>query len=199
MLFNHWGAEDRLSVYQSSNPNSRGKLVGSSRNFSLQTAQEKQEFIKAGASSTYSKDATVGPSGDGFVYDMGKSFWNYNSDNGRYITTVLEKNPKNSTAYQYLMVYPIDKSQSSSAVGQYIQGPGIVPKNCQQPVPKTVAPPPVKKPKPVASGGFNWTMPSIAAVGSFGYGPNGNALSWNPGNLINLSAVHLLISKYRIK
>ena len=61
MLFN-WGAEDRLSVYPVI-PNSRGKLVEVPRNFSLQTAQERQT-LKAGSSITPKMPSW---SSDGFV------------------------------------------------------------------------------------------------------------------------------------
>ena len=156
MLFNMYSAQDRLEVYQSTSPHTRGRLVGSTRNFSILTPQEKSDFAKAGAAHT--RAATVGSMGDGFVYYAGKFTWTYNADNGRYITTVLDKHPKKSIAYQYSMNYPVDKDMISSAKGQSVQGPGIPQSGCSQPNPPAVAAP--------SLGGFN--IPNIAVIPNFG-------------------------------
>ena len=166
MLFNMYSAQDRLEVYQSTSPHTRGRLVASTRNFSQLTSQETKDFAKAGAAHT--KAASAGDLGNGFVTFAGKFTWVYNADNGRYITTVLDKHPKRSIAYQYSMNYPVDKDQVSSAYGQSVQGPGIPGTGCSAPQSGVVAAPPLKMPK------FNFT--GIAAIGHFGYGPNGGSL-----------------------
>ena len=130
MLFNMYSAQDRLEVYQSTTPGNKGRLVASTRNFSQLSAQEKSDFAKAGAAHT--QNASAGSLGDGFVVYAGKFTWSYNSDNGRYITTVLDKHPQSSIAYQYSMNYPVDQTMISSAKGQSVQGPGIPQTNCSQ-------------------------------------------------------------------
>ena len=154
MLFNMYSAQDRLEVYQSSTPNTRGRLIASTRNFTQLTPKEKNDFAKAGAAHT--RPATVGSLGDGFVEYTGTFSWVYNADNGRYITTVLDKHPKSSIAYQYSMNYPVDKDMVASARGQSVQGPGIPQAGCSQVTPTAVAQPPL-------TGGYN-----IAVIPNFG-------------------------------
>ena len=167
MLFNMYSAQDRLEVYQSTSSGSRGRLVASTRNFSQLTAQEKSDFAKAGAAHT--RNAVVGSKGDGFVEYAGKFDWVYNSDNGRYITTVLDKHPTSSIAYQYSMNYPVDQDMVASARGQSVQGPGIPQTNCSQPNPPAVA----KPAAPVIPSGYGYA--AIPTFGNLGY--NSHALN----------------------
>ena len=181
MLFNMYSAQDRLEIYQSTNPNSRGKLVGSTRNFSAMTAQEKQDFKKTGGANT-TRDATAGNLGDGFVYNLGKFTWNYNSDNGRYITTVLDKHPSSSIAYQYQMTYPVDKADTGTARGQHIAGPGIPQTGCKQHNPTVVAGP-VFSSSGIASGIQVASIPTFGNLsgGALGLpGAYGGSLNLNP-------------------
>lgn len=183
MLFNMYSAQDRLEVYQNTSPNGRGRLVASTRNFSQLTTQEAADFKKAG--SAHTRAAVAGSMGNGFVEYTGKFTWTYNSDNGRYITTVLDKHPSHSIAYQYSMNYPVDQTQIASARGQSVQGPGIPANNCKQSNPPVVAAPSLWN-----AGITNaYTVPtgSIAAVGHFGYGPSGNALSWSGPSFAGLN------------
>ena len=184
MLFNHYSAQDRLEVYQSKTPNSRGKLVGSTRNFTAMTAQEKAEFKQTGGANT-TRDATVGDLGNGFVFNLGKFTWTYDADNGQYITTVLDKHPSRSIAYQYSMTYPVDKSQTSSAAGQYLQGPGIPQTNCSQPRPSAVAAP--------VGGSGSGGIPSFGNMGAGALGlPGSTYLGGKGWNAIKGSATYNL-------
>ena len=202
MLFNMYSAQDRLEVYQSTSPNTKGRLVASTRNFSQLTAGEKKDFATAGAA--HVRDASAGSKGDGFVTYAGKFTWSYNSDSGRYITTVLDKHPTSSIAYQYSMNYPVDSSQVASARGQSVQGPGMAGNNCSVPNPPTVAAPPLAAPPklnipisiptfgnlgggslglPGAFGQFSFGIPNL---GTGGYSLPGGSLGVAGGSPIGM-------------